>query len=125
MVSEKVRPKINDRLLSLGIEDQDEMLIAYLYELTLEHVLNNINQEELPDGLTYHFVEAICGKYVQACYLSGRGGIDFDTAFKSVHLGDTTVELGGLSEADKYKALTDALNKGLEAELECYRQLRW
>ena len=127
-VVNELRQKINDRLTSLGIDadDIDDALVAFSSDLVLEHILNNINHEQLPDGLLYHYIDAVCGRYIQGAYLTGKQtGIDFDAAFRSVHLGDTTVELGGLSEADKYKALTDALNGGLEAELECYRTLRW
>ena len=112
----------------MGIEasQQDDTLITFSYELTLEHVLNNTNQEALPEGLIYSFISAVCGKYISALYLSGKAeGIDFDSAFRSVHLGDTSVELSGLTGAEKYKLLTDTLNSDLEDELECYRKLRW
>lgn len=128
MMTEELKAKVSDRLTGLGVstDNIDETMIAFLYDVTLEHVLNNTYQEELPEGLTYHFIDAICGKYIQTLYLTGKlDGFDWDGAFRSVHLGDTSVELGGLTGADKFKLLTGSLNSGLEAELECYRKLRW
>lgn len=122
---QEIKRRLTDDLGILS-DDINEANLSFVYLITEEHIFNNCNIDELPDGLTYHFIDAVCGRYISSLYYTGKlNGFDFEGAFKSVHLGDTSVELTGLSAEEKLNKLIGALNSGLDGELECYRTLRW
>lgn len=127
--SEELLTRIKTRLtndLKVQAEDIDDTALGFIMSMVQEHIFNNCNIDELPEGLTYHYIDAVCGRYIRTLYLTGKlTGYDFEGAFKSVHLGDTSVELSGLSAEEKLNKLIDGLNSGLDGELECYRKMYW
>ena len=85
-----------ERLVSFGYvpTDADSWMIAYSTKGTVSHVLNQINHQTVPDGLTEVVVDMICGEVLNAKFLSGQldlSGLDLDGMIQSVKQGDTSV----------------------------------
>ena len=120
-----------ERLVSFGYvpTDADGWLIAYSMKGTVKHVLNEINHQTVPDGLTEVVVDMICGEVLNAKFLSGQldlSGLDLDGMIQSVRQGDTSVNFSaeGSDEA-KLKNLLSWLIQGKGCDLLCYRRMRW
>ena len=120
-----------ERLVSFGYDptDTDAWMIAYSTKGSVNHVLNEINHQKVPDGLTEVVVDMICGEVLNAKFLSGQlnlESLDLDGMIQSVKEGDTTVNFSaeGSDEA-KLKGLLSWLIQGKGCDLLCYRRMRW
>ena len=120
-----------ERLVSFGYipTDTDTWVIAYSVKGTINHVLNEINRQTVPDGLTEVVVDMICGEVLNAKFLSGQldmVSLDLDGIIQSVKEGDTQVNFSteGSDEA-KLKNLLSWLMQGKGCDLLCYRRMRW
>ena len=142
-VVDSVNSKLNDtnlttmvtavveRLVSLGCDptDEDAWVIAYTTKGTVNHVLNEINHQTVPDGLFEVVVDMVCGEVLNAKFMSGQldmTNLDLDGMIQSVKEGDTTVSFSaeGSDEA-KMKGLLSWLIQGKGCDLLCYRRMRW
>lgn len=119
------------RLVSFGylpVED-DAWMIAYTTKGTVNHVLNEINHQTVPDGLFEVVVDMICGEVFNAKFLSGQldlTALDFSGAVESVREGDTQVTFNsGESDSAKAQELFRWLISGKGCDLLCYRKMRW
>jgi hypothetical protein len=123
-----------ERLVSFGIDpnDADTWTIAFSTQKTVNHVLNQINDQKVPTGLKEIVVDMICGEVMNVKYTTGQldmETVNLDGAIHSVQQGDTTVtfatngsnESGGSSMTD----LIDWLIKGKGCDFLCYRKMRW
>lgn len=126
-----ITENVVERLVSFGYvpTDADSWMIAYSTKGTVKHVLNEINHQTVPDGLTEVVVDMICGEVLNAEFLSGQldlDGLDLDGMIQSVKQGDTTVNFGaeGSDEA-KLNNLLSWLIQGKGCDLLCYRKMRW
>jgi hypothetical protein len=120
-----------ERLMSFGVAptDEDAWMIAYTTKGTVNHVLNEINHQKIPEGLHEVVVDMICGELLNAKFLSGQLDLDslnLDGMIQSVKEGDTTVNFSaeGSDEA-KLKNLLSWLIQGKGCDLLCYRKMRW
>lgn len=120
-----------ERLVSFGYipTDADTWLIAYSTKGTVNHVLNQINRQTVPDELTEVVVDMVCGEVLNAKFLSGQldmTNLDLDGMIQSVKQGDTQVNFStdGSDEA-KLKGLLSWLIQGKGSDLLCYRKMRW
>jgi acylphosphatase len=120
-----------ERLVSFGYTpaDADSWLIAYSIKGTVNHVLNEINHQTVPDGLMEVVVDMICGEVLNAKFLSGQldmNSLDLNGMIQSVKEGDTQVNFSaeGSDEA-KLKNLLSWLIQGKGCDLLCYRKMRW
>lgn len=120
-----------ERLMSFGVAptDEDAWMIAYTTKGTVNHVLNEINHQKIPEGLHEVVVDMICGELLNAKFLSGQldlDSLDLDGMIQSVKEGDTTVNFSaeGSDEA-KLKNLLSWLIQGKGCDLLCYRKMRW
>lgn len=120
-----------ERLMSFGVAptDEDAWMIAYTTKGTVNHVLNQINHQKVPEGLHEVVVDMICGELLNAKFLSGQLDLDslnLDGMIQSVKEGDTTVNFSaeGSDEA-KLKNLLSWLMQGKGCDLLCYRKMRW
>lgn len=120
-----------NRLVSFGYvpTDEDTWVIAYTTKGTVNHVLNEINHQTVPDGLFEVVVDMVCGEVLNAKFMSGQldmTNLDLDGMIQSVKEGDTTVSFSaeGSDEA-KMKGLLSWLIQGKGCDLLCYRRMRW
>ena len=119
------------RLVSFGYipTDADTWVIAYSTKGTVKHILNEINRQTVPDGLTEVVVDMICGEVLNEKFLSGQldlTNLDLDGMIQSVKQGDTQVNFSaeGSDEA-KLKGLLSWLIQGKGSDLLCYRKMQW
>ena len=122
---------VTGRLVYLGYSPTvtDGWLIAYAMQKSVNHVLNQINHQTVPDGLREIVVDMICGEILQGKFLSGQlnmDGLDLSGIVNSVNMGDTSVSFSteGSDEA-KLQELLRWMIQGKGCDLLCYRKLRW
>lgn len=119
------------RLVSFGylVTEDDVWMIAYTIKGTVNHVLNEINHQTVPDGLFEVVVDMICGEVLNAKFLSGQldlTSLDLSGAVESVSEGDTQVTFSaGESDTAKAKELFAWMISGKGCDLLCYRRMRW
>lgn len=120
-----------NRLVSFGYEpaEEDAWIIAYSTKGSVNHVLNEINHQTVPEGLFEVVVDMICGEVLNAKFSSGQlniDSLDLDGMIQSVTEGDTTVSFNAQgSDESKFKNLLTWLIQGKGCDLLCYRKLRW
>lgn len=122
---------IVNRLVSFGYEstEEDAWMIAYSTKGTVNHVLNEINCQSVPEGLREVVVDMICGEILNGKFLSGQldmAALDLDGMIQSVKEGDVQVNFS-VSGSDETKAqeLFRWLIQGKGRDLLCYRKMRW
>lgn len=126
-----ITENVVERLVSFGYvpTDADAWVIAYSIKGTVNHVLNEINHQTVPEGLSEVVVDMVCGEVLNAKFLSGQldmDSLDLDGMIQSVKEGDTQVNFSaeGSDEA-KLKNLLSWLIQGKGCDLLCYRKMRW
>ena len=87
--------EIKTRLASLGYEaiDDDDGIIQYLILKVEEEIKNATNLSEVPEGLKYEMLEAVCGEFLQMALITGKLE-NIEQVVKSIKEGDTTITLG-------------------------------
>lgn len=122
---------VGERLVSFGYtpNENDAWMIAFSVQKAVNHVLNEINQSAVPNGLFEVTVDMICGEVLNAKFLSGQldlTALDLNGMIQSVKQGDTQVNFSaeGSDEA-KLKGLLSWLIQGKGSDLTCYRKMRW
>lgn len=120
-----------NRLVFFGYEpvDADAWMIAFEMQKTVNHIKNETNLNNIPDGLFEVAVDMVCGEVLNSKYTSGQlklDALDLDGVIQSVHEGDTSVTFSadGSDEA-KLKGLLSWLIQGKGSDLLCYRKMRW
>lgn len=123
--------RVIERLVSFGYAptSADVWVIAYSMQKAGNHVLNQINHQTIPEGLSEMAVDMMCGEFLHSKFLSGQlelTGLDLDGMISSVKLGDTDVsfDADGSDEA-KVQKLLKWLMDGKGCDLLCYRKMRW
>ena len=120
-----------NRLVFFGYDpvEEDGWVIAYSIKGTVNHVLNEINHQTVPEGLFEVVVDMVCGEVLNARFLSGQlniDSLDLDGVIQSVTEGDTTVSFNAQgSDESKFKNLLTWLIQGKGCDLLCYRKMRW
>lgn len=119
------------RLVSFGHSptENDVFSISFGIQKVRNHILNQTNQNTIPDGLFEVTVDMVCGEFLSNLYLCGNlemNGLDFEGIVKSVTQGDTSVtfESDGQDENKLWKLITWLCN-GKGCDLLCYRKMRW
>lgn len=126
-----IAENVMERLVSFGYipTDGDSWVIAYSIKGTVNHVLNEINHQKVPEGLTEVVVDMICGEVLNAKFMSGQlemNSLDLDGMIQSVKEGDTQVNFSAEgSDEMKLKNLLSWLIQGKGCDLLCYRKMRW
>lgn len=120
-----------DRLVSFGYlpVTSDAFALAFAMHKSHFHVLNETNQNNVPDGLKDVLTDMICGEFLNAKYQTGQldlSGLDFGGIMQTVSEGDTSVTFDKAgSDEMKFSALINWLITGREGDLICYRRIRW
>lgn len=100
----------------------DQTLIEYILSAELQHILNDINQDKLPDGLQYDLRDIVAGRFLMARKAEIIGD-DALNVVKSISEGGVSVSIGGTTAEERIDALTKVLLK--ERDYSCFRKLRW
>ena len=120
-----------NRLVSFGYDptDDDAWMLAYSTKGAVNHVLNEINHQVIPEGLVEVVVDMICGEVLNAKFNCGQldlTALDLNGMIQSVTQGDTTVSFSVEgSDEGKLKELFSWLIQGKGSDLLCYRRMRW
>lgn len=100
----------------------DQVLIEYITAAEVQHVLNDINQDTLPDALTADVRDVVAGKFIMARKAAIIGD-DSLNVVKSISEGGVSVTLGGTTAEQRLDTLTRLLTK--ERDYSCFRKFRW
>lgn len=104
------------------VKESELPLLGYIYNDVSQHIKNDCNVTEVPPGLQSILDELTAGKFL-ALQKNTIIGVDGFDVVKSIREGDTTVELGGTSNEQRYDALVKRLTR--ERDFSCYRKFRW
>lgn len=120
-------------LAAMGIEaPESDPLFRFIVDSVTESILNETNQDELPEGLVNLAAEMVAGKYLQALKASGSeklSAINLDAAVKQIEEGDTSVTFavgeGSQTPEQRLDDLISRLCDGRRGEIYKYRRLLW
>ncbi len=112
-----------------SMKDGDAGLLQFCEDRVREHIKNDCNVSEIPEGLTNAAVQRTVGEFLGAKLAFDAKaliGVDAERVVKSVSVGDTSTsfEVGGTPE-ERLKAAIGLLKKAGEGEMACYRKIRW
>ena len=101
----------------------DINIIEYMIDAETQHILNDINQKELPSELQHVLVYRVIGSYITT---NKNKLIEADGEMaSSIKMGDTEVQFKGTDNASRLKELATALSGYGRGDLACFRRLRW
>ena len=101
----------------------DVNIIEYMIDTETQHILNDINQKELPSELQQVLVYRVIGSYITT---NKNKLIEADGEMaSSIKMGDTEVQFKGPDKASRLQELATALSGHGRGDLACFRRLRW
>lgn len=120
---------VEERLTALGCEltESDSTIISFIVTEVTNDWYISTNTNTVPDEMKPILANRVCGKFL----LSKRsiGQLDIETldfeVVKSVSMGDTSVTMGGTSNADLFDAYVNYLLNDGKGKVGCYRRLKW
>ena len=125
---------VKERLKSFGydVKESDEFALTFCVEKVRSTIKNEINWQEVPEGLEHIAVDMAVGDFL----LSKKNfapndlvGFDLDYAVKQIQTGDTnTVFATGEGSLTPEQRLTTFINYLLsygKAEFNSFRRIRW
>lgn len=125
---------VKTRLACIGyiVQDDDIPLIEYIEQSTKQYIKNFCNVDTLPLGLTYAFVNAVCGEFLyQKKSVGGLGdtfdfGTAIEAAIKTIQEGDTNVTLNTEASPEaQFDSLINTMRTIDISLLVKYRKLVW
>lgn len=126
--------EVKKRLESFGYEvrAEDESALTFCVEKVRSTVRNEINHNEVPDGLEHIAIDMAVGEFLLAKKTfapDDLAGIDLDYAVKQIQMGDTnTVFAIGEACLTPEQRLTAFINYLLsygKNEFHVFRRIRW
>lgn len=117
---------VKSRLDGLGftVAAADEWVLSFCIDKVTNHIKNNCNISEVPQGLHEVAVDLICGEYLQGKFNTGQLG-DYSQAVQKIKEGDTDITFAsGMSDAELLKSLINSL-QGREIDFAAYRCIKW
>lgn len=101
----------------------DINIIEYMVDAETQHILNDINQKELPSELQHVLVYRVIGSYITT---NKNKLIEADGEMaSSIKMGDTEVQFKGTDKTSRLQELATALSGYGRGDLACFRRLRW
>lgn len=101
----------------------DVNIIEYMIDAETQHILNDINQKELPSELQHVLVYRVIGSYITT---NKNKLIEADGEMaSSIKMGDTEVQFKGTDKSSRLQELANALSGYGRGDLACFRRLRW
>lgn len=125
---------VKDRLASFGYEVKagDEFALAFCIEKVRSTIKNEINWQDVPEGLEHVAVDMAAGEFLlskKTFAPADIAGLDLNYAVKQIQTGDTnTVFAVGEGSATPEQRLTTFINYLLSRgrdEFNSFRRLRW
>lgn len=111
------------------ITEKDIYPIAFSIQKVEQTIRNECNTLEIPDGLTCHAVDMVCGDFLSGKYRTGQlelSALDLGGALASVNVGGTSVSFdNNTSDESKFDALISVLSNAGRGQFACYRQIKW
>lgn len=125
---EKIKDLAFKRLTALGLTAVDNDLLDIYLDETVEKLLANINQFEVPDGLINTVGGMVAGAYLLAVLASSsmtaESGLKLESGVSSLSEGDISVSFtGGSSDVDSLKETAQQLVSLDKAVLARFRRL--
>lgn len=107
-------------------EEVDGGMLSFLLNHEINMTLSDINHQVLPTELESYVIRRAVGQFIMMNQSKLLGDESLQVA-KSIRMGDTSVELGGTTQAERLGELaTVLLNTEVDRRLlSCYRRLRW
>lgn len=123
------KEEVVKRLKSLNyeIKEKDELILKYIIEKVEQDIKNKINQDEVPEGLHFVFVERVCGEFINGMYSSNMlTDEQIEATVTSIKEGDTQVSFDKDSspQAIFNAYLTYLMNCGSD-DFAKYRKFVW
>lgn len=125
---------VKERLKSFGYEvkESDEFALTFCVEKVRSSIKNEINWQEVPEGLEHIAVDMAVGDFLLSKKTFAPNdlvGFDLDYAVKQIQTGDTnTVFATGEGSLTPEQRLTTFINYLLsygKAEFNSFRRIRW
>lgn len=125
---------VKDRLESFGykVKAEDDFALTFCIEKVRSTIRNEINWQDVPEGLEHIAVDMTVGEFLQAKRTFAPGDlteINLDYAVKQIQTGDTnTVFAVGEGSATPEQRLTAFISYLLSygrAEFNAFRRIRW
>lgn len=122
------------RIEALGytVQDSDIPALEFIENSTNQYIINFCNVDKLPLGLTYVYVNAVCGEFLYQKKSSGGLGDTFaygkavEAAIKSIQEGDVSVSFDNtLNPEAQFDTLLNAMRTIDTSSLIRYRKLVW
>lgn len=126
--------KVKDRIQSLGYEfkEGDESTLAFCVEKTRNTIRNEINWQDIPEGLEHIAIDMAAGEFLlskKTFAPDDLSNFDLDYAVKQIQKGDTnTVFVTGEGCLTPEQRLTAFINHLLsygKDEFNSFRRIRW
>lgn len=108
------------------VTDDEEWVINFIIDKTLNHIKTVCNISEIPDELLQTACDMVVGEYLNQLFVSGKlTDIEIEQTLQSISMGDTSMTYAsGTDKATAFKTWLDSL-KDKDGELVCFRRLRW
>lgn len=125
---------VKERLASFGYEVKagDEFALAFCIEKVRSTIKNEINWQDVPEGLEHVAVDMAAGEFLlskKTFAPADIAGLDLDYAVKQIQTGDTnTVFATGEGSSTPEQRLTMFINYLLsygKGEFNSFRRIRW
>lgn len=125
---------VKSRLESFGYEvrAEDDFALAFCVEKVRSTIKNEINWQDVPEGLEYIAVDMVVGEFLlskKTFAPADIAGLDLDYAVKQIQTGDTnTVFATGEGSSTPEQRLTSFINYLLsygKGEFNSFRRIRW
>lgn len=125
---------VKERLKSFGydVKESDEFALTFCIEKVRSTIKNEINWQEVPEGLEHIAVDMAVGDFLLSKKTFAPNdlvGFDLDYAVKQIQTGDTnTVFATGEGSLTPEQRLTTFINYLLsygKAEFNSFRRIRW
>lgn len=111
---------------------ETDPLLLFSVNLVTERILNETNQAEIPEGLTYIAVEMIVGEYLKIKKSTGTldvENIDLNAAIRSIQEGDTNITFaigeGTQTAEQRLDSFIDSLTDSSRSGILRYRKMVW
>lgn len=120
---------VEQLLESLGytVTEGDDFILNFLVTEVQNDFLIDANIENVPEEMTPFLAEQVVGKFLinkRSMGVLDIESLDLDSV-KSVSMGDTSVSMGGTSNADLFDNYVNSLLTSGKGKVACYRKLRF
>lgn len=108
-------------------EKTDAYMLEFAVEKATNHVLNNINASEMPEGLIHIAIDMVCAEFLMIKKGFGQlSDFTFEYIAQNVKLGDTNVQFASEATPEqKFDACINHLLTGHDDDFARYRKMVW